>query len=91
LPLQCLDSYFAEAAETIVNESKFVDVSEIDGVKVVKMHSSPYETLRIMLTSSRKPTQSGKNIIVISRSCKFKGPFFPLYILVSSSAHDKHE
>ena len=91
MPLQCLDGYFAEAAETTVNESKFVDVLERDGVKVVKMHPLHHTTLRNMLTSSRKLNPSGKNTILRSRSYKLKGRFFPLYILVSSSAHDSHE
>lgn len=91
LPLQCLDGYFTEAAETAVNESKFIDVLERDGVKVVTMHPLHHNTLRNMLTSSRRPTPSGKNTILISRSYKLKDRFFPLYILVSSSARDNHE
>ena len=91
LPLQCLDGYFPEGAESTVNESKFVDVLERDGVKVVKMHPLHHTTLRNMLTSSRKPTPSGKNTILRSRSCKLKGRYFPLYIVVTSSAHDNRE
>ena len=69
---------FAEAAKTTVNESKFVNVLERDGVEMVKMHPLHHKTLRNMLTSSRKPTPDGKNTILRSRSYKLKGRFFPL-------------
>ena len=58
MPLQCLEKCFEDAKEA-VKQSKYVEVLEGDGVKVVKMHKRDHMTLRNILID-RKPAPCGK-------------------------------
>ena len=58
LPLQSLERCFEDAKETI-KQSKYVDVLERDGVKVVTIHERDHKALRSILID-RKPALSGK-------------------------------
>lgn len=53
-PLKILESFFQEAEEA-AKESKFVEVSDRDEVKVVTIHRREHATLRDLLTRQEQP------------------------------------
>ena len=53
-PLKIVESFFQEAAEA-AKESKFVEVSDRDEVKVVTIHQREHATLRDLLTRQEQP------------------------------------